>query len=705
MQLKKPKEMKRDASITDRKLTFDRTLTIERLASGDDDKTVTFSASLSSEKAVERFFGTETLIHTKEAINMERAAEGLPLLWNHNTNEFIGRVNNIRLEGKKLRGELEFSDSTERARSIRQDVDSGMLKSISIRYSIQDWVTHERKGQPDRVEITRWMPLETSVVSVPADNDVGIGRKFLNNEGVVMKKDENGNIIEGVEGDGGVVAKRSADDDPIDLGNFKRTRDTALSEGQKKGAQIERERILEINDIFNMPSYETDEFNQLRLQCIQQGVSPDQTRKAVLNMLGNTLEEPIVPSNTLDTGFQKPPIQTQSRGASYVTEDEVEKLGGQAERALEFRLDMTGNKKEDRKKLEDDQRGNPFAQMTIPEMARLFLNRSGVNTDGWTKEGLIKGALMPNHAVSLQRAGGLVGLASTDLPSLLSNTAEKSLLLGYEEAPEVWQRMVRIGQLPDYKTADRVGLSTFDDLAVVPESGEYKHGSFTDIKEQLKISKYGKLFAVTRESLVNDDLAALSTVPRKMGRAASRKVGDVVANIFINNPLMVQDGVALFAAGHNNQKATGGTAPTIASVDLARVAMGKQTDPGQNAKGLNIPIFALVVPLALETTARVLRRSEFDPGATGNTRSPNPFQDSFEVIADARFDANSATKWYVIANPNLFDVIEVAFLNGRQEPFLDSRDGWNVDGIEYKVRHEFDAKPMDFRTFYFNNGA
>ena len=76
-----------------------------------------------------------------------------------------------------------------------------------------------------------------------------------------------------------------------------------------------------------------------------------------------------------------------------------------------------------------------------------------------------------------------------------------------------------------------------------------------------------------------------------------------------------------------------------------------------------------------------------------------------EVIVDARLDEHSTTAWYLLASPTLFDTIEVGYLDGISAPFLDSQDGWSVDGTEYKVRIDAAAAPLEYRTLYKNPGA
>jgi hypothetical protein len=239
----------------------------------------------------------------------------------------------------------------------------------------------------------------------------------------------------------------------------------------------------------------------------------------------------------------------------------------------------------------------------------------------------------------------------------------------------------------------------FEKLDEIPESGEYKHGTIGERAESIKLATYGKLFSITRQAIINDDLTAFTDIPRKMGRAAARTVGDLVFSILIDNPAM-SDSVALFHADHNNL-ASSGTAITAASVGAGRTAMRTQKD---GTATLNIRPSFLIVPAAQEDTARVLMTSETDPSKT-NSRVPNPVRGAAEIIVDARLDDASTTAWYLAADPNTFDTIEVGYLDGIAAPFLDQQDGWTIDGVEYKVRIDAAAAPLEFRTLYKNPGA
>lgn len=149
-----------------------RTVTVERdllaaRAEGDD----RIPVAISSEYAVERSFGREVLVHTREAIDMEHAAGGLPFLADHDNTRQLGLVEGVHLRADgKLAGYLRRGNHPD-AGWYFKDIEDGIRTNLSAGYKYLDV---ERDGEDFRV--TRWMPLEVSTVSVPADITVGVGR-------------------------------------------------------------------------------------------------------------------------------------------------------------------------------------------------------------------------------------------------------------------------------------------------------------------------------------------------------------------------------------------------------------------------------------------------------------------------------------------------------------------------------------------------
>lgn len=140
-----------------------------------DDLAEIYDVSLSSEEPVDRWFGREILDHATESVNLARAKDGINLLWNHRTDSPIGRLTNVRADGGKLKAEMRFS-KIPAGREKKTLVDEGM-REMSLGYSIERFeCTPGTAGMPDEYRATSWTPLEGSMVSVPADHTVGVGR-------------------------------------------------------------------------------------------------------------------------------------------------------------------------------------------------------------------------------------------------------------------------------------------------------------------------------------------------------------------------------------------------------------------------------------------------------------------------------------------------------------------------------------------------
>jgi phage major head subunit gpT-like protein len=246
-------------------------------------------------------------------------------------------------------------------------------------------------------------------------------------------------------------------------------------------------------------------------------------------------------------------------------------------------------------------------------------------------------------------------------------------------------------------------------LEEVPEHGEYKYGKRTEASESYQIATYGKLFAITRQTIINDDLGALTDIPSAHGESAARKVGDVAYAVLTANAAM-GDGVALFHAGHSNFIAGGsGAVPGVATIGAGILSMGTQKDL-QDKRRLNIRPEFFLAPKALEGTAEVFFRSErfvdSDTVATDSSLSAtrvNPYSGQyFTRVYDARLDDDDAAAWYLAARKG--KTITVFFLNGQRTPFMETKQGWTVDGVEYKVRIDCGAKAVDWRGLYMNDG-
>jgi HK97 family phage prohead protease len=652
-----------------------RTVTLRRADVDPEARTV--AAALSSETPVERWFGVETLVHSDEAINMERAAASLPLLFGHDHELPIGRIREIRLDGDRvLRGSLVFSKNA-KAEEVWQDVRDGMLTDISVGYRIDDYV----EEADDQISVTRWTPLEASVVAVPADHRVGINRSNSPKPEAIMPESKN------PEQSGTTAPVEQTN--VIDTAEFSASRQRQIETGRAEGQRLERERQQAIRRLFEAPRFQTPEYRDLMDACIERGLTQAQAAQTLLEFVGTGVEPVTDQAERQETGSAYGPGQAQARGTATAGKDQMEKFVEGATLSVLVRAQVERDAEKVRLA-----RSGEFSGVKLSRLAEMYLRRSGVSH--------IPGNELDMVGLAITRQG-LHG--TSDFANLLENIANKAVLAGWGTAPETWDRWCRTGSLPDFRSASRTGLSEFSDLEIVYENGEYKAGSVSDVKEPIQLTTYGKMFHISRQAIINDDLDQLSRMPMKMGRAANRKVGDLAYAVLTDNATLNQDSTDLFHANHSNYIASGsGAAPSVTTIEAARTAMGTQTDPSGTAT-LNYEPAYLLVPKALQSTGNVLASAQYDPAGTAGTLTPNTVQGTFSVVADARLDTFLATGWYMAGDPMLTDTVEVAFLNGMTEPYMEQKDPWDKDGVSYKVRIDAGAAALDFRALYYNYGA
>jgi len=639
-----------------------------------DEEARTVHASLSSEQEVERWFGREVLLHKPENINLDRAAgNGLPLLWSHKAEDSLGKVRDIRVEGGRLVGELHFSKNA-RANDIWNDVRDGFLDAMSIGYRINKWSESE---DSDLVEATLWSLLEASVVTVPADNTVGINRSL----------EEIEPLIEGSRMD-----KEDGNLSVIDI-----------SSAEKRGAEEEAARRSALDTVFD-DYLNIEGVNTLRKQAVSEGW--DAARAAVaLNKLiiGAKRLEIVQPANVAE------PVAAHSIETDSVTPriavgvEALEKFNEAATDAIMLRgkviFDEDG--KTDRKRELAIRADNPYTNHTLIDIVREYSDLARLNVKGVPLEKQIGMAM--SH-----RAGGM---ANADLPALMENIMGKMMMVPLSPADENWRDLVRISSLNDFKQTSRVNLGSASDLEEISNGGSIPRGYISDFKEYLKARTFGVELAVEYQTLRNDDVNALTGLPLEIRRKGNRKVGDLVWAILTGNPDLVATGTAVFLAGQGNL-ITSGAAPGVTTLDAAIAWLGTQKAPSPtgdetNDPGdyLNIEPAFLCVPKQLEARARVLMASQYDPDAASGSQLVNTVQGRMQVVSEARLSAFNANGWFVLGSPSQHPTIEVGFVDGQETPMVQQEDDWNTRGVKFAVWHDFDVKAMDYRGMYYNDGV
>ncbi|MEG8016136.1 ClpP-like prohead protease/major capsid protein fusion protein [Sphingomonas sp. 22R3R2A-7] len=327
------------------------------------------------------------------------------------------------------------------------------------------------------------------------------------------------------------------------------------------------------------------------------------------------------------------------------------------------------------------------------DLARESLANIGMNVTSRDPDAIVREAMSPRAAVITQ--------TTSDFPVLFENAIHRTLQAAYATTPDTWSRFAGTGTVTDFRLHTRYLRGTFGALDQVNEAGEFKDKPIPDLaKELIKAKTVGNMINLSRQMIVNDDMDIFSGLAVDLGRAAKLTIEIDVYALLNSNPLM-NDGFALFSSQHGNLAAAGAI-PSVASFDAIDVAMASQKDLSGN-EYLEISPNTLLVPRGLRGAAVTINGSEYDPDAVSKLQKPNIVKGLFaDIVASKRL---AGTAYYAFADPNVAPAIEVVFLNGVTEPFTDSQDGWRVDGVEWKVRHDYGVGAVNWRSAYKQPGA
>jgi phage major head subunit gpT-like protein len=239
-------------------------------------------------------------------------------------------------------------------------------------------------------------------------------------------------------------------------------------------------------------------------------------------------------------------------------------------------------------------------------------------------------------------------------------------------------------------------------LLEVLEHGEFESGTIAESKEPVSLKTWGRIFAITRQALINDDLAAFAEIPAAFGRKAADKLSDLAWAIITVNGAM-NDTVALFHNTHANLSGTS-DAISVAALGAARAAMRNQKGI-DGVTPLNLTPRYLIVPAAKETIADQFV-SVVTPAQSSNA---NPFQPGgrtpLTVIAESRLDASSGVSWYVAADASQVPLLHYVTLDGQEGPEVRQMEGFDVDGVRYRCRLDANFAAADHRAAFKNPGA
>lgn len=325
---------------------------------------------------------------------------------------------------------------------------------------------------------------------------------------------------------------------------------------------------------------------------------------------------------------------------------------------------------------------NQYRHCGVIDCARELLEINGIRTTSLSRSQIIERAM-----------------STSDLPELLTGTGQRTLRAAYSAYLGGLRRACRQSSAPDFRAKQRLALSEAPALLLVGEHSEFKYGSMSEAKESYRLATYGRIFGITRQALVNDDLGAFSDMAQHLGRAAAEFEAQFLAALLVSNPTM-GDGIALFNAAHSNVGTGAASALSLTSLAAARKALRLQKGM-DGTTAIDAQAKFLICPAALELTAEQLL-AQLSPTTVAEA---NPFAGRLELVVDPRLDATSSTAWFLAADPNALDTIEYSYLDSAGGPEVFTQEGWTTDGMEFKVRLDYGAAALGWRGLYKAVGA
>lgn len=294
--------------------------------------------------------------------------------------------------------------------------------------------------------------------------------------------------------------------------------------------------------------------------------------------------------------------------------------------------------------------------------------------------------------------------ASTTFTYALGNTLYRRLVQEYKAVDYNEQALISfMRNAKDFRTMESIRIGYFGDLGdITPETVDYPElATVSDEEVSYALNQKGGIVTVTRKMIINDDLRTASLIPQRIGRAAKRTLAQRLWNKIIDNATYKGDSKALFHTDHGNLGAVTLTndATGIATLTNRLVAMFNQTEP-EALKKLALEAEYLWVGRELLEIAKALN----SPWPIAGTVNPHAgrFGTNHERIIVNKLTTDT-NDWGLIANKQDVELLEVAFLNGQQEPEMFVADNplvgqmFVADKLQYKVRHEYECEIADYR--------
>jgi phage major head subunit gpT-like protein len=303
------------------------------------------------------------------------------------------------------------------------------------------------------------------------------------------------------------------------------------------------------------------------------------------------------------------------------------------------------------------------------------------------------------------------GVSTAGLSGILSNVANKFLLMGYMSVESFWQMISAKKSVKDFKQVSSYRLLADTTFVEVGEDGNLTHANLDDDTYTNQARTYGILIGISRKKLRDDDLGALTDVPKQVGRGGAEKFNLVFWTEFMDNSTFFQTDNSAIRANANYFTGAG-TVLSITALTDAETLFLNQVKPDGSPLGIEPSI--LLTPNALSVNARVYTRDQEiwhtmpddDDQTLGNPHAGKwtPVRSSY--LSNSTITGYSTTAWYLLADPQTLPVIESVFLDGVETPMVETAQAdFKQLGIQMRGFFDFGVSKQDPRGGVKSKGA
>lgn len=612
-----------------------------------DADTGTFSAIAATGTAIPRsdFFNgdySEVLSLNPAHVRLTRFQSGrAALLDSHrsgSTADQIGVVTDGRIENGLLVVDCQLSPRDD-VKPIAEDIAAGILRNVSIGYRVFGSID-AGSGDNRTITHTDWEPMEVSIVPVGADPQAFI----RSSKGQAMPNKRN---------------SRPAHQDNDSEGDLDVRHDDAINDGSADTNLSARD----IREIQRICARAPDDFSAAFVNdIVSRANSVTHAREMITNELARR--------------SARNPISTAHAAGADDTFDNPTFLQRTLEDALYARMAGTPAT-------------GPAAEWrgrSLLEIGAAVVQSRG-ETVRWGNRDRLAAQIMAR------------GIHTTsDFPNLLQNSGQRVLLSSYESAASALKQVARRIDANDFRAISMLRISDAPRLLEVGEAGEVKHGTRYEAKESYKLKTFARIFSLSRNAIINDDLGAFADSNMAWGRATAETEAQELVSLLTANTgdgVNLDDGSPLYGTSRGN-KAASGAAPDVTKLSDARKAM-------RNFKALDGTTLVNVSPKYLcvgsdnETLGEQLLTS-LNPTSTTQV---NPFSNKLELLVEPRL---SGAAWRLFADPGQVAALCISYLSGAEGPQVTARHGFDVLGIEFQCLLDFGCGPNDWRGSYLNPG-